>query len=244
MFFLRRLRPLEVSGERVRALRVSLNTPLLSTPDLPAAPGRAVIVVHRDARGQMDATVGVRSQQSGEIVYWSFDGDLASDDDLAVAADAALSFAESLGFLFDESSLDGAEAGKAWRAWFRGEAPALSGEATLFGAGGDELLGGAGEMPELELGDLILEVEAQLAPAAKPKPTPTPVSPVKRTLSKFRAREAAPAASRPASPPAAAQPPGARKGPIRLPLAKLQLVKRSSPEEERKLLLRRLLTSF
>jgi hypothetical protein len=246
MYFLRRLRPLEVSGERVRALRVSLNTPMLSAPDLPAAPGRAVIVVHRDARGQMDATVGVRSHHSGEIAYWSFDGELASEDDLAVAADAALTFAESLGFLFDDGSLDGVEAGKAWRAWFTGEAPALSREAAQVGAGRDELLGSAAEMPELELGELIGAVDAQLAPAGEPKaaPTPAPVFPAKRILSKFRTREAVPTAPRPASSLAPAQAAVARKAPIRQPLARLQLVKRRSPEEERKLLLRRLLTSF
>ncbi|MBM4384280.1 MAG: hypothetical protein FJ091_13070 [Deltaproteobacteria bacterium] len=243
MYFLRRLRPLEVSGERVRALRVSLNTPVLATPDLPAAPGRAVIVVHRDTRGLMDATVGVRSQASGEIAYWSFDGELTSEDDLAVAADAALTFAESLGFIFDEGSLEGAEAGKAWRAWFAGEAPALSSGAKLFGGGSDELLG-SDEMPELELGDLLLEPVEEGPRPGEPKPPFAPAAaPAKRMLSKFRAHDG-PAAPRPARPPASAPAPAARKGPIRQPLAKLQLVKRRSPEEERKLLLRRLLTSF
>jgi hypothetical protein len=246
MFFLRRLRPLEVSGERVHALRVSLNTPVLATPDLPAAPGRAVIVVHRDARGQMDATVGVRSQQSGEIAYWSFDGELASEDDLSVAADAALNFAESLGFLFDDNALDGTDAAKAWRSWFSGEKPPLADVGSPFGAGGRDLLGGEADLPELELGDLLMEEAAPAAPVAAPAskaaPAPPAAAPARRLLSKFRARDSAPAAA----PPAAAPPrvPAVRKGAVRQPLAKLQLVKRRSPEEERKLLLRRLLTSF
>jgi hypothetical protein len=56
------------------------------------------------------------------------------------------------------------------------------------------------------------------------------------------------AASPPNAPaaPDAAAPTGAAAGrrPQRQPLAKLQLVKRHSPEEERKQLLRRLLTQF
>ena len=122
MYFLRRLRPLEVDGERVRSLRFSLNAPVLSTPDLPVGPARAVIVVHQEARGRMDATVGVRSQRSGELAYWSFDGDLSSADDLDVAADAALSFAESLGFFFEDEVLgSGGDASKAWLTWIGGE---------------------------------------------------------------------------------------------------------------------------
>ena len=249
MYFLRRLRPLEVSGERVRALRVSLNAPVLTTPDLPIGPARAVIVVHRETSGRMDTTVGARSQRSGDIAYWSFDGDLTSDDDLSVAADAALTFAESLGFLFDEHPLRGDDADKAWMEWVAGALPAVAGSA-------------AGEMPELDLGDLLAdEVEtavkpvaaekpiAVAKPAAPPKPAATPAAmrsapaaappalPPSRTLSKFRGREAAGTAP---APPAAVP----RKAPIRQPLARLQLVKRRSPEEERRLMLRKLLTSF
>ena len=161
MYFLRRLRPLEVDGERVRSLRFSLNAPVLSTPDLPVGPARAVIVVHQEARGRMDATVGVRSQRSGELAYWSFDGDLSSADDLDVAADAALSFAESLGFLFEDEVLGpGGDASKAWLTWIGGELRAQANEQPAgeraAPAPARSLLGRTAER-ELLLDELMLE---------------------------------------------------------------------------------------
>ena len=278
MFFLRRLRPLEVDGERVRSLRLSLNAPVLSTPDLPVGPARAVIVVHKDSRGRMDATVGVRSQRSGEFAYWSFDGELTSADDLDVAADAALSFAESLGFLFEDDVVSpGSDASKAWRTWLGvgSHAPsALSIDDNEFGVAAHDLLGG-GSVPELVLDDLAIEepakaaarpamqvsrapapqagprattlpraVPASLSVAAQPAaqlPQAQPARLAPTRLSKFRAPGEAPA---PAPAPAPAHTSSKPKTPVRQPLARVQLVKRRSPEEERKLLLRRLLTSF
>lgn len=255
MYFLRRLRPIEVAGERVRELRVSLNAPVLSTPDLPIGPARAAIVIHHEARGRMDATVGVRSLRSGEAVFWSFDGELRSDDDLSVAGDAALTFAESLGFLFDDAPLGpGAEAEKTWAAWLGGEAPALANAAHAAVE--------AAESTELLLEEIVVSAEdtadfdpQEIAAAAPPvrSPEPTRSEPLARkparavvvpvpapepaptprrttpTLSKFRSRREAPASSSASG---------------RQPFAKVQLVKRRSPEEERRLLLRRILTSF
>ena len=227
MYFLRRLRPLEVAGERVRSLRLSLNAPVLSAADLPVGPARAVIVVHRDLRGRMDATVGVRSARGGEVAYWSFDGDLLSDADLDVASDAALTFAESLGFLFDEMPHPGggAAAEKAFTAWLEGHGNGESATRHSFDDTSRDALGDA-EPSELMLEDLVVEEAAALAPRASAKP------PAPKTLSKFRANAADPSA----------QP--ARKVPLRRPLARVQLVKRRSPEEERKLLIRKLVTSF
>ena len=244
MYFLRRLRPLEVAGERVRSLRVSLNAPVLTTADLPVGPARALVVVHQDARGRMDATVGARSVVSGEIAYWSFDGELLSSVDLSVAADAALTFAESLGFLFDEGFLSGAAADKAFRTWLEGE----PGDTLQMERRGGAATGSAQsparspEPAELELEELVLEEEPAVQPEAEPAQPAAeaaPAAPLARklpqALSKFRARSTqAPAA--PAAP--------ARKVPLRQPLARVQLVKRRSPEDERKLVLRRLITSF
>jgi hypothetical protein len=281
MYFLRRLRPLEVAGERVRSLRVSLNAPVLSTPDLPVGPARAVIVVHREPRGRMDTTVGARSIVSGQIAYWSFDGDLLSDADLSVAADAALTFAESLGFLFDEAPLaGGAGAGKAFRSWLEGEETAVAVAREIRPADLDDSadLLFVNEAPELALEELMVDeapaldatpprrppIAAAIPPAAStggvrpPRLAAEPLSPVltglphppQRTLSKFRPREAAPtapaASPAPAPFPAPAAPPVAsqRKAPLRQPLARVQLVKRRSPEDERKLVIRRLITSF
>jgi hypothetical protein len=248
-----------------------------------------VIVVHREARGGWDATVGVRSERGGQVAYWSFDGDLATETDLDVASDAALTFAESLGFVFDDATLGGGEeAETCWRAWLAGEASALAPTAgpnadpRAARSGAAELeLGAEAEVLELELVELAQDdvakssrgaeaapravseavVGAAASPGSSPPaatkppetapdlpPTPTPprappppeapaLAP--RTLSKFRPREvAAPAA------PSAAAPARKDAKTARQPLARLQLVKRRSPEEERRLLLRKLLTSF
>jgi hypothetical protein len=223
MYFLRRLRPLEVAGERVRSLRISLNAPVVTAPDLPAGPARAVIVVHRDSRGRMDASVGLRSVVSGEIAYWSFDGELQSEADLSVAADAALTFAESLGFLFDEAPIAaGAAADKAFRTWFAGEADASASAAAVQASA---------EPPfELELDELVVEEAPEPPPSGAPD---APRVPERSTLSKFRARDMSPTSTA-----------AARKAPLRQPLARMQLVKRRSPEDERKLALRKILSSF
>jgi hypothetical protein len=293
MYFLRRLRPLEIAGERVRSLRASLNAPVISAPDLPAGPARAVIVVHREARGGMDATVGVRSVVTGEIAYWSFDGELASDADLSVAADAALTFAESLGFLFDDGAgLSGAAAEKAFRAWRAPSQPAPAGVESardpddstdaLFEDGPvlelDDLAHGAAQSPpgppaetpasttqKLD-GPGHAPVLADAPPAQAPKAdsaagaTTVPIADAatdapkpslvvgsaraaQRTLSKFRVRDAPPSGAD-NSAEAASPKPALRKLPLRQPLARVALVKRRSPEDERKLAIRKLLTSF
>lgn len=232
MYFLRRLRPIEVAGERVRELRISLNAPVLATPDLPVGPARAVIVTHREARGGIDVTVGVRALRSGEAVFWSFDGELASVDDLSVAGDAALTFAESLGFLFDEDALGpGSAAANAWNAWVGGDGPAsATDEAKLEVAElllDDELpgVGASTRAPEraTAVSKSAPEPSATVRQAAKP---PTSASP---KLSKFRTRVGSPATKAASSP--------------RL-LARIRLVKRRSLEEEHQLLLRKIVTSF
>jgi hypothetical protein len=260
MYFLRRLRPIEVVGERVRALRVSLNAPVLATPDLPVGPARAVIVTHLEARGRIDVTVGVRALRSGEVVFWSFDGELSSSDDISVASDAALTFAESLGFLFDEGALGpGSDAAKMWTAWIGGEtssAPAR-GDATTPPSEPTELLleevlnDAAVDASEELVSEPEVELEPEpMPPALAPEPTapaaaaqvaPAPAAPAVSSelpeptaakgpkLSKFRTRVGAPAAK-----------PAIRRQPI----ARIELVKRRSPEEERRLLLRKIVTSF
>jgi hypothetical protein len=234
MYFLRRLRPLEVVGERVRSLRVSLNAPVLTTADLPAGPARAMVVVHQDARGRMDATVGARSVVSGETAYWSFDGELQSSADVSVAADAALTFAESLGFLFDEGALSGPAAEKAFRAWAEGQPDGASPLQPRGEPAASRASAGTTELAELELEELVPEEEPEAEPAkpaVESAPSAVPAPRLAHALSKFRAR--------PSTAGAATQ----RKA-LRQPLARVQLVKRRSPEDERKLALRRLITSF
>lgn len=101
MFFLRRTRPLELTARRMRALRLSLNTPVVATQDLPVGPARAAIAIHAEPRGGLGITVGVRSLACGSAVLYGFEG-AVSPGAVSEVMDAALSFAEGMGFLFDD----------------------------------------------------------------------------------------------------------------------------------------------
>jgi hypothetical protein len=101
MFFLRRTRPLELTAGRMRALRLSLNTPVVATQDLPVGPARAAIAIHSEPRGGLGITVGVRSLACGSAVLYGFEGAITSGA-VSEVMDAALSFAEGMGFLFDD----------------------------------------------------------------------------------------------------------------------------------------------
>ena len=100
--FSTRKRPLLLVPDRLLALRLSLNTPVVSTPDLPAGPARAAIAVHREG-GRTCFTVAVRSLTNGASVLYELEGEDPNDaSGIAVALDATLSFGESMGFLFDD----------------------------------------------------------------------------------------------------------------------------------------------
>jgi hypothetical protein len=246
MYFLRRRRPVEIVAERVRSVRVSLNAPVLTANELPQGPARAAILIQRDAKDGWLVSVGVRSNRTGEVAYWSYDGALTTDTDVSVASDGAVTFSEALGFLFDDEELPhGAAAAKRWSEWLAGDRGSLA-------FAGDDAADGA---QELVLEDLVDE-DTQLAlplpsstgddwaseespPPLRPRPaSPRPaVAPAEAPtpgLSKFRVRPSAGGGEEGTGP--------ARRA--RQPLARVQLVKRRSLEEERRLLLRKLLTVF
>jgi hypothetical protein len=93
--------PLEPHGRPLRALYVSLNRPVVTLDLLPAGPATAAVALH-DA----GASVCLRSLRSASIALFVTGEELASDR--RVALDAALSFAESLGFLFDDDEVEAA----------------------------------------------------------------------------------------------------------------------------------------
>ena len=148
MFFLRRTRPLELTAGRMRALRLSLNTPVVATQDLPVGPARAAIAIHAEARGGLAITVGVRSLACGSAVLYGFEGAIRSGL-VSEVMDAALSFAESMGFLFEDDRVTLAPA-QARRLW-------------------GELLDGCARAPGPRSGSAM--------PAATPGPQPPPTSP-------------------------------------------------------------------
>lgn len=92
-------------AERLLSLRLSMNTPVVATDELPAGPARAAIAIHSEA-GRTCFTVAVRSLRQGVSVLYELEGeDFTQPDGLTVALDASLSFGESMGFLFDDDML-------------------------------------------------------------------------------------------------------------------------------------------
>jgi hypothetical protein len=105
MFFEPRRRAFELTAQRVLALRPSLNTPVVAASDLPVGPACAAILVHVEPGHGLQISVGVRSLGCGSVTVFGFDGPIGASV-VNVALDAALSFAESMGFLFDDDMVD------------------------------------------------------------------------------------------------------------------------------------------
>lgn len=103
--FVARSRPLLLVEDRLLALRMSLNAPVLATAELPAGPARAAIVVHTQGASRC-FSIAIRSLRNGASVIYELEGDeLDEESGWAVALDASLSFGESMGFLFDDEML-------------------------------------------------------------------------------------------------------------------------------------------
>ena len=106
--------PLEPFGRPLRALYVALNRPVVTVEPLPAGPVSAAVALH-DA----GASLCVRCVRTGQVQLFTTTEELASER--RVALDAALSFAESMGFLFDDDEvsirgdLGSEEAARLWR---------------------------------------------------------------------------------------------------------------------------------
>jgi hypothetical protein len=105
MFFEPRKRAFELTAQRVLALRPSLNTPVVAAADLPVGPACAAILVHVEPGHGVQISVGVRSLGCGSVTVYGLDGSIGASV-VNVALDAALSFAESMGFLFDDDMVD------------------------------------------------------------------------------------------------------------------------------------------
>jgi hypothetical protein len=246
MHFLPRRRPLELTAQRVRALRPSLNTPVVAAGDLPVGPACAAILVHVEPGHGLQISVGVRALACGSVAIYGFDGPISASV-VGAALDAALSFAESMGFLFDDDVVgdDAASREKAAARWQEmigdgtpNAAPASApAPEALFDPDGGELTdppaddeydsGSSGsDKSSFDLGDdnpAPVDAAFRTAPPAAGVP-----------LTKFRVSEDAPAAA------------GA-SGPRKRALGRMRLVKRRPGEavqDARRAWLLRLLTSF
>jgi hypothetical protein len=78
---------------------------VVATEDLPIGPARAAILVHDEPGRGETVTIGIRSLRADRFALYGIDPEADGETTFDVALDAALSFAESMGFLFDEDEL-------------------------------------------------------------------------------------------------------------------------------------------
>jgi hypothetical protein len=270
MSFSRREATLELTESRLRGLWLSLNAPVVSVPEIPLRPARAAIAVHEEADGRPNVTVGICSLEGSARVLFTYGGDLRETSSAAVAVDAALAFAEGMGFLFDDDEL--AEPGPAARAQALRQWKELMGESEWTVAPASALH--AGEAPaavgssagdpreaetsELELMELELTEPLDVAPRevrTRPPSPPAGAAAAAPPLTKFRqglARRApgpAPPERQAEGRPAVAAGVDSRKAGVvaglrRAALGRLKLVRRRGGAPDRPGWILRLLSSF
>ena len=190
----------ERDEERLRVLHLSLNTPVVAIDELPVGPARAGIALCEDPEGAIRLEIAVRSLRTGQMIFYAPDEEFDGERNTVVAVDAALSFAEGMGFLFDEDEIaargdDGRrEATARWRNLVEnvselaaGEPPRPRAEAVSpvlelvcevpvqDGESGAERID-VRNGDEVVLSDIAVPAEAAVAAAAAPE----------RALSKFR----------------------------------------------------------
>jgi hypothetical protein len=104
--------PADRHGSDLRSLRFSMNAPVVALEGLPVGPARAAVALHPGPETRV--TIALRAVRSGQLLYFCAGEELADLPSASVAMDAALSFAESMGFLFDDDvvELGGGEGGQ------------------------------------------------------------------------------------------------------------------------------------
>ena len=95
--------PLESPTGDLRALYVSLNSPVVNIDSLPVGPASAIVAVHTNLLG---ATLALCSGRSSTLAFYT-SSPPAPGEGAGAATDAVLSFAEGLGFLFDDDEITG-----------------------------------------------------------------------------------------------------------------------------------------
>lgn len=123
----------------LQAFCSAMNTPVVNIEELEVGPARAAIVLSSVDDAKLDLFVFVRSIDTGDSVIFQFQGDPAELGTPGHAVEAAMSFAEGIGFIFDEELVEhGGEAGRerAWNIW----QSLIAEEIAEVDAVGDELL--------------------------------------------------------------------------------------------------------
>ena len=100
----------------LRTLWLSLNKPVLAIDELPLGPARAAIAVIRGPEG-LGLSVAIRSTRTDQVLFFDSDSAQALPGDGAELLDPAISFAEGMGFLFDDEPEAEAAASRLWDDW-------------------------------------------------------------------------------------------------------------------------------
>jgi hypothetical protein len=156
--------PLESDCSELEALYVSLNSPVVALDNLPVGPASAAVALHMDPCPGV--TLAVRCVRTGRLAFFT-SGPGQAAEDAKVLLDAALSFAESMGFLFDEDEVAARgeqgprEAARLWLDLLGKEAEHAQ-EAREIPAG--EALEGAAESREILLEELACEARELVGP--------------------------------------------------------------------------------
>lgn len=164
-------------GARVEALRLSLNAPVVALEALPVGPATAAIALLGGAGPRL--VVVVRSNRSGRLLRFEPEPGLCEAHGEEVALEAAVSFAEGMGFLFDhdEAPRGAAEAGRLWAGFVDEGAAEEPGDGPEAGALGDP--GDAAVVPPAP--PLLSKFRFQAAIPAERLMTPPPPEPPRRT---------------------------------------------------------------
>lgn len=104
--------PLPLSEASLLALRPSLNAPVLNVEFLPVGPARAAIVVFAEEWGGIGVSIGIRSNEGGQVAVFQNQESIEPEVTIPAALEPALAEAERMGFLFDEDMVANAPAGR------------------------------------------------------------------------------------------------------------------------------------
>lgn len=124
--FRRLSEPLPLSEASLLLLRPAMNAPVLNVGFLPVGPARAAAVAFAEEYGGIGIALGIRSNESGQLVVIRNQESIDFDVALVDALEPLLAEAERMGFLFDEDML-------AARPGQRGRAEAMVHWAVLMG---------------------------------------------------------------------------------------------------------------
>ena len=112
--------PLLLSQAGLQGLCLSLNTPVINIEELPVGPAQAAIVLFDPGYGTLSLGVGIRSLETRRVAVFVYRGLIDETKTPGETMNAALAFAEGMGFLFDEDLVSGGEGGghaRALAAW-------------------------------------------------------------------------------------------------------------------------------